>query len=366
MFKFTTRFNFGSLVPFAAGSDFVALDIGSSSIKMVESSIEKSRYQLLNLGVAQLPPKAIQNNMVVDQRSVIDAIRRLVQEHHVNATKVISAVPGRAAIMKKVQMPRQEESELEANVEFEANSVIPENLENVNLDYQVLSLAEGGSRMDVLLVAVKKEIVNSYTDVIEQAGLTPVVMDVDYFAMENMYEASYTSERISGVVGLIHIGARYTSITLLQNGISTFTGDLPIGGEEFTDGLRRELGISNEAAEQFKVTGLIEGKTGLQLEAVLQPVAENVIEEIRRTVSLYGAVGSDESDGLKHVYLSGGTAKIPGLSSLLGERMGVPVSLAEPFRGFLVNKSIDRTYLANMAPLFVIGAGLSIRRPGDK
>jgi type IV pilus assembly protein PilM len=366
MFKFLNRLNFSSLGSLGSRDGFVALDIGSSSIKMVESAIEKSRYQLLNLGTAQLPSKAIQNNMVVDHRSVVDAIRRVIQEHNVKATKVISAVPGRAAIMKKVQMPRQEESELDANIEFEANSVIPENLENVNLDYQVLNLAEGGSKMDVLLVAVKKEIVNSYTDVIEQAGLTPAVIDVDYFAMENMYEASYTSEKLSGVMGLIHIGAHYTSITLLQNGISTFTGDLPIGGEEFTDGLRRELNVSNEAAENFKVTGVIEGKKGLNLEALLKPVAENVIEEIRRTVSLYGAVGSDEGDGLKHIYLSGGSAKIPGLHSLLGERMGVPVSLAEPFRGFIVNKNIDRTYLANAAPLFVVGAGLSIRRPGDK
>jgi type IV pilus assembly protein PilM len=366
MFKLPDRLNFSSLLSFGTGNGFVALDIGSSSIKMVESSIEKNRYQLLNLGIVQVPPKAIQNNMIVDHRSVVEAIRRLLQEHNVKAKNVISAVPGRAAIMKKVQMPRQEENELEANVEFEANSVIPENLENVNLDYQVLNLAEGGSKMDVMLVAVKKEIVNSYTDVIEQAGLTPAVMDVDYFAMENMYEASYTSEKISGVVGLIHTGAHYTSITLLQNGISTFTGDLPIGGEEFTDGLRRELNVSNEAAEKAKVTGQLEGGKRVDLKALLKPTAENVIEEIRRTVSLYGAVGSEDGDGLKHIYLSGGTAKIPGFDVLLGERMGVPVSLAEPFRGFILNKSIDRTYLADVAPLFAVAAGLSIRRPGDK
>jgi type IV pilus assembly protein PilM len=268
--------------------------------------------------------------------------------------------------MKKVQMPRQEENELEANVEFEANSVIPENLENVNLDYQVLNLAEGGSKMDVMLVAVKKEIVNSYTDVIEQAGLIPAVMDVDYFAMENMYEASYTSEKSNGVVGLIHMGARYTSITLLQNGISTFTGDLPIGGEEFTDGLRRELNVSNEAAEKFKISGQLEGGKGADLKALLKPIAENVIEEIRRTVSLYGAIGSEDGDGLKHIYLSGGSAQIPGFDGLLGEKMGVPVSLAEPFRGFIVNKSVDKAYLASVAPLFAVAAGLSIRRPGDK
>ena len=366
MFKLSNYINFSPLGAFGSGDGFIALDIGSSSIKMVESSIEKNRYQLLNLGIAPLPPRAIQNNMVVDPRSVVDAIRRLVQEHKVKATKVISAVPGRAAIMKKVQMPRQEETELEANVEFEANTVIPENLENVNLDYQVLNLTDGGSKMDVLLVAVKKEIVNSYTDVIELAGLSPAVIDVDYFAMENMYEANYGLEKINGVVGLIHIGAHYTSITFLHNGVSTFTGDLPIGGEEFTEGLRRELSLSSEMAENFKVTGVSEGKKGLDLEALLKPIAENVVDEIRRTVSLYGAVGSEEADSLKRIYLSGGSAKVPGLHALLEERMGVPVSLAEPFKGFIVNKSIDRTYLANAAPLFVVGAGLSIRRPGDK
>lgn len=366
MLKLPDRLNFTSLVSLGAGDGVVALDIGSSSIKMVESSIEKNRYQLLNLGAVQVAPQAIQNNMIVDQRSVAEAIRRIVQEHHVKAKKVISAVPGRAAIMKRVQMPRQEENELEANVEFEANSVIPENLENVNLDFQVLNLAEGGSKMDVMLVAVKKEIVNSYTEAIEQAGLTPAVMDVDYFAMENMYEASYASERLGAVVGLIHMGARYTSITLLQNGISTFTGDLPIGGEEFTDGLKRELSISNDAAEKFKVTGQLEGAKQVDLKALLKPIAENVIEEIRTTVSLYGAVGSDDGDGLKHIYLSGGTAKIAGFDGLLSERMGVPVSLAEPFRGFTVNKTVDKTYLASAAPLFAVAAGLSIRRPGDK
>jgi type IV pilus assembly protein PilM len=366
MFKLPNLANLRSRISLGGSNGFVALDIGSSSIKMVESSVERNRYQLMNLGIAQLPPKAIQNNMIVDQRPVVQALRQMIQEHRIKAKHVISAVPGRAAIIKKVQMPRQEESELEANVEFEASGVIPENLENVNLDYQALNLAEGGSKMDVMLVAVKKEIVNSYTDAIEQAGLTPAVMDVDYFAMENMYEASYPSEKMTGVVGLVHMGARYTSITLLQNGISTFTGDLPIGGEEFTDGLRRELDISNAAAENFKITGQIDGKKGVDLNALLKPIAENVIEEIRRTVSLYGALGADDSEGLKHIFLSGGTAKLPDFDTLLSQRMGVPVSLAEPFRGFIVNKSIDRSYLASAAPVFAVAAGLSIRRPGDK
>jgi type IV pilus assembly protein PilM len=366
MFEFLGKLNPGLLTSFGQNSGFVALDIGSSSIKMVEAAVEKSGYRLLNLGILPLPANAIQNNMVVDHVAVADAIRRLVQQSGVKATRVICAVPGRAVIMKKVQMPRQEDSELEANVEFEANNVIPENLENVNLDYQVLNFVDGGNKMEVLLVAVKKDLVNSYAEVIAEAGLEPAVMDVDYFALENMYEANYAREKDGGVVGLIHLGACYTSMTLLHNGLSTFTGDLPIGGEEFTDGLKRELNISPSAAENFKLTGAVENKKGLELQATLRPMVENFADEIRRTISLYGAVPSEEGDGLRMILLSGGSAKLSGLRELLEQKMTVPVRLTEPFRGFTLSKNIDRNYLLQLAPLFAIGAGLAIRRPGDK
>jgi type IV pilus assembly protein PilM len=366
MLSIWKNFNLGFLNPMGAREGYVALDIGSSSIKMVEAAIDKNGYRVLNLGILPLPEHAIQNNMVVDAKPVVETIRKLIDENGVKSKQVISAVPGRAVIMKKVQMPKQEPGELEANIEFEAQNVIPENLENVNLDHQVLQETDNGNKMDVLLVAVKKEIINSYADAIEEAGLAPMVMDVDYFALENMYEANYGAEAENGVVGIIHIGAQYTSITLLQKGISTFTGDLSLGGAYFTDSLARQLGVAVEAAETFKTTGLLDGKKGLDLEATLKPIAEELAEEVRRTVSLYGAVPSEDGDGLKMIYLSGGGAKLAGLRVLLEERMAVPVRLSEPFRSFNVNKNIDRDYLVQSAPYFAVGAGLSIRRPGDR
>src|ERR1044071_10325107 len=164
MLSFLKNFNLGFLNPLRGGDDYVALDIGSSEINLVEPAVDKSGYRVLNLGILPLPEYAIQNNMVVDAKPVVETIRKLVQENGVKSKQVISAVPGRAVIMKKVQMPRQEPAELEANIEFEAQNVIPENLENVNLDYQVLT--NDGKRMDILLVAVKKEIINSYMEAI--------------------------------------------------------------------------------------------------------------------------------------------------------------------------------------------------------
>ncbi|HKY07228.1 MAG TPA: type IV pilus assembly protein PilM [Candidatus Binatia bacterium] len=366
MLSFLKNFHIGSLNPLSGNDGYVALDIGSSSIKMVEAAVDKNGYRVLNLGILPLPENAIQNNMVVDSTPVVEVIRRLVQENGVRSKQVISAVPGRAVIMKKVQMPKQEPQELEANIEFEAQNIIPDSLQNVNLDYQVIHEADGGNKMDVLLVAVKKEIINSYTEVIEQAGLIPSVMDVDYFALENMYEANYGADATTGVIALVHIGAQYTSITLLQDGISIFTGDLSLGGAYFTESLARQLNLEIDAAEAFKTTGVLEGKRESDFEEKLRSTSEELADEVRRTVAIYGAVPSEDGDGLKTIFLSGGGAKLAGLRALLEERMSVPTRLSEPFRAFNVHRGIARDYLLDAAPYFAVGAGLSIRRPGDR
>jgi len=361
MTPFWKNIDVAALNPFRREEGFVALDIGSSSIKMVEAGGEPEGYRLLHVGILPLPPTAIQNNMVADKEIVVKTIKSLVQANGVRSNRVVCAVPGRAVIIKKIELPTQGDKELEANVEFEANNVIPENLENINLDYQVLT--NDGKKMEILLVAAKKEIINSYAEVIQEAGLNPAIMDVDYFAMENMHEINYEPNP-DEVVGLIHIGARYTTINVLRDGFSSFTGDLVLGGEAFTDSLMQSLQISYDQAERFKVTGLLEGKKGTNLQSLLKPASDSLVEEIARTLSLYGVMGAEE--GVHRFYLSGGGARVPGLCPLFAGRLGVPVQLSEPFRGFGMSKNIDRGYLAESALALAVGAGLSIRRPGDR
>ncbi len=356
-------FNLSAFNPFRGNEKFVALDIGSSSIKLVEVSSERSGYHLSNLGVLPLPSTTIQNNMVVEKQVVSETIQSLIQSNGVKSTHVVSSVPGRAVIIKKIQLPAQGEEELAANVEFEATNVIPESLENVNLDYQILNYLGDGSQMEVLLVAVKKEIVQSYTDTIIEAGLIPAIMDVDYFALENMYEICY-EPKLDEVIGLIHIGARYTSINVLKNGISSFTGDLPVGGESFTESLTQQLPISFDQAEALKITGLLEGKEDVSLGPLLEPTCISLSEEISRTLSLYGTMAGEE--GIHNIYLSGGSAKVASLCPVLAEKLGVNVQLSEPFRKFSVEKNIDRDYLNESALALAVGAGLAIRRLGDK
>ncbi|HTM09470.1 MAG TPA: type IV pilus assembly protein PilM [Verrucomicrobiae bacterium] len=360
---FWNKLDLSALNPFRRNDGFVALDIGSSAIKMVEVEVDKNGYRLLNMGIQPIPAMAIQNNMVADKDLVVKAIQNLIRKHGVRSTQVVAAVPGRVAIIKKIQLPAQGEEELDANVEFQASQLIPDTLENVNLDYQALDYVENSDRMDVLLVAVKKDIINSYTQAIKEAELVPAIVDVDYFAMENMFEINYEPEA-SGVVGLVHIGARYTSINVLKRGISAFTGDLPVGGESFTEALVHALQLSYEQAETLKVSGGSDAKKQAEVEKLLKPTADYLASEISRTLSLYRAM-ADEG-GIHKIYLSGGGAKTAGLSRIIADRLGLEVELIDPFRGFTVARGIDPDDLAEAAPALAVGAGLAIRRPGDK
>jgi type IV pilus assembly protein PilM len=347
---------------FRGESRFLCLDIGSSAVKLLEVDSAAESPRIRAFGSLALPPTAVQNNTIQEPEQVASAIRSLCDAVGCKAKEVVSAVPGPAVIIKKIQLPNQPPADLENSVLFEAGNFIPESLENVNLDYQVLDYLEKENQVEVLLVAVKKEIINSYTTTIRLAGLEPVVIDVDYFALENMFELNY-SPPANEVVALVNVGARYTCINILRGTRSTFTGDVPVGGKEFNDALTRNLGVSMAEAENIKL-GASPEHPAEHVEAVLQPVREFLAEEIHRALSFFWTAATDES--ISAVYLSGGAAQVPGFVSLLNERLEIPVTMARPFEKVELARGINRAALEREAPSFAIALGLGTRRPSDK
>jgi len=349
--------------PFGRQSGFLVLDIGSSSVKLAEVQHGTAGPRVTALGVTPLPPTAIQSNIIQEEAAVVDAIRKLVADKKTRATQVITAVPGPAVIVKKVILPAQSGAAVEAAVLAEAGQLIPDSLDNVNLDYQVIDLIETGNKMEVLVVAVKKEIVVSYVETIRAAGLEPVIVDVDYFALENMFEANYDPPD-GHPVALVNIGARFSSINILKAGRSTFTGDVPIGGAEYNDSLARQLGVSPADADALKQGRKVGSFEPAVVEPVLTTVTEFLVEEIQRALSFFWTAATDEPLG--GIILSGGTAHMPGLSALLTERLGCAVEVANPFRRLRIEQGADRSLADAMGPAFAVTAGLATRRPGDK
>ena len=352
----------GSFIPRRTGS-FLAVDIGSSSVKIVETDGSAGNIRLVTAGIAPLPPTAVQNNIIQEPTEVAATIRDLVKKTGARATQVITAVPGPAVMIKKVLLANPgDDSHLEQQILMEAGSAIPENLENVTLDYQVLGYTER-EELEVLLVAVKKDILNSYTQVIRDAGLNPTIVDVDYFALENMFELNYEVDE-NRVIGLVNIGARYCSINILRGGRSSFTGDIPVGGAEFSDVLMRTLGISAEEAELVKSGGSAQTLSRDQIDAALTPAVQFLVDEIHRALSFYWR--SDAEEPLSAVYLSGGTAATEGLAAQLSERLETPVELANPLERVTLARGIDADFVKQNAAALAVTIGLAARRPGDK
>jgi type IV pilus assembly protein PilM len=306
---------------------------------------------------------AIQSNVIQDELPVIDAIKTLLDATRVQSTEVITAVPGPAVIVKKVVLPAQSGQGIDSAVLSEASHLIPDSLDNVNLDYQVIDTIEDGNKMEVLVVAVKKEIINSYTDAVRAAGLEPTVVDVDYFALENMFELNYDPIE-GGAVALVNIGARYSSINILKDGRSSFTGDVPVGGAEFSDALIRQLGVTAEQAEALKHGKTVTGVEPETVEPVLGSVTEFIVEEIQRALSFFWTAATDEPLGA--VLLSGGPARMPGLTAQLSARIECPVDVADPFRRLTVEGGVDRDLIEESGPALAVAVGLATRRPGDK
>jgi len=349
--------------PIRREESYLSVDIGSNSIKVIEARGRGSELQVLNAVVLPTPPSAIQNNMVYETTAVADATRALVESHGIRSRKVITAVPGPAVIIKRVTLPAQSARELENTILFEAGNFIPEDLENVNLDYQITDYVDDGKRMEVLLVAAKKDIVSSYTETVRAAGLLPVIIDVDYFALENMFEINYEPAQ-DRVIALVNIGARYSSINILKGGRSTFTGDVPVGGRDISEALMRDLGVSAEDADVLKSGGATDRVDTEQVTAVNTAAAGTVIEEIHHALSFFWTAATDET--IDALYLSGGAARMPGLAQQLGERVQAPVEIANPFAHVGFNGAVSAAELEQQAPEFAVAMGLAMRRPDDK
>lgn len=349
-------------IPRARGGSYLALDVGSSCVKLVETDGAMGAIRVTAAGIAPLPPTAVQNNLIQDPSIVASTIRDLVRQTGARATDVITAVPGPAVMIKKLHLRAEDEANLENHVMLEAGNAIPESLDNVTIDYQIANYTESGE-IEVVLVAVKKDILNSYTAVIRDAGLNPQIVDVDYFALENMFELNYAIDE-GQVVGLVNIGARYCSINILRGGRSSFTGDIPVGGAEFTDVLMRNLGVSAAEAELLKAGGAVRDFEREQVEAALAPGVQFLVEEIHRALSFYWR--SDAEDPLAAVYLSGGTARTQGLTRVLGERLETPVELVKPLERVTLGSGVDADFVRDNASSLAVTVGLASRRPGDK
>jgi type IV pilus assembly protein PilM len=344
----------------------IGLDIGSSSVKVVQISQSKRGVQLLAFGVEPLSPQTIVDGTIMDQGAVVDAIRALWSRLRLRTKEVAIAISGHSVIIKKINnLSPMSRDELEEQIPYEAEHHLPFSRDDVEIDYEVVAQVNPAGFMEVLLVAAKKEIVHDYAAVVREAGLSPVVVDVAAFSAQNAFEINYDLSPGETAV-LINVGAATSNINIIRDGVSLFTRDITIGGNSLTEEIQKQLGAPLEEAEAYKVGGAYDerGVVPQEVAPIIESVSEIMAGELQRSIDFY--LENAGETNVSKICLAGGGAKVAALQRAIERRSRLPVEVVDAWRRVQIDPSLDAAYLAAHAPEAFVGLGLALRVPNDK
>ncbi len=343
--------------------ELVGIDIGSTSIKLVQLKEVKGGYELVKIGMAPLPTQAVMDNTLMDIPAIVEVVRSLSKSLGVKVRQVACSLSGNAVIIRQLSFPTMTAQELEEQIHWEAEQYIPFDINDVNIDFHILGPDEvDPKKMNVILVASKKEIISTYVALFKEAGMTLTVLDVDAFALQNAFEANYDSSP-DEIIALADMGDATINLNIVRQGESLFTRDIQMGGNLYTLELQRKLGITFEEAETLKLSG--SGTGDERTMGVILQCNETLAMELYRSMNFYGANAGAER--ISKLYVSGGCSRTPFLLDAIRNRLEIPVELIDPFQKIIFQEKLfDSGYLKEAAPHVAVAVGLAMRRYGDK
>ena len=341
---------------------FISIDIGSSGIKIMSLDLSRETPKLISLAQVPTPANALNNNIVTNVEALGEAIKSAIESNDIKAEKVVYGLPGPSVFTRKIKTAKVKPEEFKNNLSFEAANYIPHDTSSVFLDFQILS--SNANDMEVLLIAVKNEILYSFKQAIEAAGLEAAVADVDYFAISNMHEFNYPEDS-DKLIAVLDVGSKFTGVNLVQSRIPCFTGDIPVGGRLYTDALCESLGITPAQAEQIKSGAQVEGVDPALLSDTLDRTTDYVAAEIHRQLGFFWTA-AELTSGIEKIYLTGGAAKSHGLLEELKSRTGIECEIINPFKKLSWSDNFDSEYLQQISHTVGVSVGLAMRKVGDK
>ena len=349
---------------FGKKTHLIGLDIGSRTIKIAEVVDKKTIRIFKNFHTINIEPGLIEEGTVKDPETVSRAIRELYAKAKLKEKNVAISIGGYSVIVKKINVQNMTEDELQETIHFEAEQYIPFDISDVNLDFQILGESEHNpNMMNVLLVAAKKEMINEYINLVQMTGLNLCVIDVDAFALQNIFEFSYDPGNEN--IALIDIGASKTSLNILKENSSVFMRDVSLGCGQINEKIASLVECSLAEAEEIKFGGQPEIIPPEDLSNIISSAVTDWCTEIKRALDFFYSTFPE--DQITKIILSGGGANIKEFRQLLAVETTTDVEIIKPFQNFSIDsKSFDSSYLEQIAPQAAICMGLAIRKVGDK
>lgn len=335
----------------------IGLDIGSHSIKLVEIGRRKQEARLLAAGSIPTPPKALSSTAPEDIEGIAGVVKKLWKETGAKTKNVNIALPESQVFTRVIEVPELSPRELTSAIKWEAEQYIPMPLDQVTVDFTILQTARetGTNKMEVLLVASPKTLVEKYVTILEYADLIPVAVETEIIAAARALIRSAGTVR---TVMIASLGAQTTDLAIARGGILSFTRSISAGGEALSRAVAQSFGFEISQAEEFKKTyGLEKDKLEGKIVTATKPIMDTIIAEVKRAIAFYQEKYKDEQIGV--IILSGGTARVPGMVVSMAESLGIEVQLANPWLGIV--RDARFAVLDNEGPVFSVAVGLAFR-----
>ena len=341
--------------------NILGLDISSTSVKLLELAQDGDKYRVQSLAVEPLPDNAVADKNIQDVEAVGETIQKAVKRSGTKLKNAAVAVAGSAVITKVIIMPAGlSDSELEAQIEMEADQYIPYPLEEINLDFEIIGESEHNPEtVDVLLAASRSENIELRSAALAIGGLTPKIVDVEAYTIENsskliMHQLDEPSD--DNIIALIDIGATMTSLNVVENNRLIYTREQSFGGKQLTEEIMRRYGLAYDEAGRLKKDG---GLPDNYIQEVLEPFKETIAQQVSRFLQFFYTSGQHNSVDL--IALAGGCASIPGIDELVESQLDTPTVIANPFSEMSLASKVNPQSLSNDAPSLMIACGLAMR-----
>jgi type IV pilus assembly protein PilM len=333
----------------------IGLDIGSGFVKVVEVDHSGDQPEVVRVAMRPLLPDAIVEGEIMDYGLVSDSVAGLFQDIGMKGADVITAIGGHDVIIKKIEMDRMKEADAREVIRWEAEQHVPFDIKSVELDFQILDPHGDGLQMNVLLVAAKRELVDNKVGLLQDAGVNPIIIDIDAFALHNAFSYNYP-EAQEGIVALVNVGHETTNVNILEDGVPILTRDIPFGSRKIREDLQRERGLTAEQAED-----VVQARESIEnLDSFVEASADEVAVGIERASAFL--MTREEGDSVGRIFLSGGGARVPGMSQTLARRMNVETEVVNPFERVPVRANAARELsIDEAAPMLLLPLGLALR-----
>ncbi|HSJ12827.1 MAG TPA: type IV pilus assembly protein PilM [Longimicrobiales bacterium] len=332
------------------------LDIGSGYIKLVVIDHSKTEPEIVQVATSPLVPDAIVEGEVMDPVLVAETVRALVASAGLKRKEVVAAVGGHDVIVKKIPMDRMSQADAREVIRWEAEQHVPFDMENVQLDFQILDPDGDSPQMAVLLIAAKRELIENRMNLLSDAGLSPIMIDVEAFALHNAFRRNYPDVR-DGMAVLVNLGNETTNVNLIQGGAPVLIRDIPFGTRRLRETLQRERGLTMDQAE-----AVLQGRGDMALlRAIMDERVDELTVGIERAVAFITAQGG--GDGISKAYVTGGGAVVQGMIETIGQRLGVRAEMANPLQRVAVRPEVmEAVPIDALSPLLMLPVGLALRQ----